>query len=898
MSNNGSNWKKWDLHVHTPASIVHDYSAGSDGKIWETYISELENLPDQIKVLGINDYWFIDGYEEVLKYKSQGRLKNIDLILPVIELRLRDFVGSSQLNKINYHLIFSNSLSPEQIQIQFLNRIDIVTNLEGIRKNYGGLSKTNLIQLGADVRRTTPATMKTQLPTSDLELGFNNFTVELSKINDLLKTEFFDGKYLRAIGKSEWDAFRWEASASDKKSIINDCQFIFTASPTIDKAQQAKVNLKLQGVNSNVIHSSDAHEFRANETTTSKILGHCFTWIKADSTFEGLKQVIYEPDSRIYIGETPPAGGIHKLQKVSLNFNENTKWENSNFCFNGEHEFYFSPYFTSIIGGRGSGKSTLLNLIAQKHGEQINGLKQIKFSGAQSFENAVTFEPASIANIEYLAQNTIEEFAKDSKKFTVAIFERINKISNGILSNFETELSKQLTNIDQLIKLHQEKCLLHQKISELKKQLNAYQSIIEAFNDPNYNNMKAELSLINNNLLVLKTSQQKYESLLVSLKHVTSMFKPIEEPSNGFDNKYNQLISDTTNLILAFENQSFKAETDQILELENNKTKILENIASFLKAKNLNDDNIQDVSSANETIDAIKAELQKKTIELLALQKTLNAFTFQDLKQLKEQYINAVNTELSKINAKFRSIQESNPNDVKLIKVRYRENMDLKNQILERLNKHIGLENKISSVRTTFIDYMFRISYGEILNCSSSKQYVEKIAKTCNTTTKAFEILNETFGNVLNFKILKLIIQQCELDFQTNKILEVLYDEKSLETSSFGQRCTAAIVVLLSLGNNPIIIDEPEAHLDSSLIANYLVELIKEQKQHRQIIFATHNANFVVNADAELVIKLDNVDGQSSHTSFTIENLDQRESLLKLEGGIAAFKKREQKYNI
>ena len=103
---------------------------------------------------------------------------------------------------------------------------------------------------------------------------------------------------------------------------------------------------------------------------------------------------------------------------------------------------------------------------------------------------------------------------------------------------------------------------------------------------------------------------------------------------------------------------------------------------------------------------------------------------------------------------------------------------------------------------------------------------------------------------------------------------------------------------MLSLGNHPIIIDEPEAHLDSSLIANYLVELIKQQKQQRQIIFATHNANFVLNADAELIIKLENTDGLTNSVSFAIEDLNHREDLLKLEGGREAFKKREQKYNI
>lgn len=60
----GSEWRKWDLHVHTPASIVQHYGENTE-EIWEKYINDLENLPEEIKVLGINDYLFLDGYKKV-----------------------------------------------------------------------------------------------------------------------------------------------------------------------------------------------------------------------------------------------------------------------------------------------------------------------------------------------------------------------------------------------------------------------------------------------------------------------------------------------------------------------------------------------------------------------------------------------------------------------------------------------------------------------------------------------------------------------------------------------------------------------------------------------------------------------------------------------------------------
>src|SRR5689334_24803425 len=101
MSNSnpvGSTWKKWDLHVHTPCSIIQNYG-GDTNSAWDAFISDLEKLPEEFKVIGINDYIFVDGYEKVLKAKLNGRIKNIDLVLPVVELRLDKFAGVVKKDK-------------------------------------------------------------------------------------------------------------------------------------------------------------------------------------------------------------------------------------------------------------------------------------------------------------------------------------------------------------------------------------------------------------------------------------------------------------------------------------------------------------------------------------------------------------------------------------------------------------------------------------------------------------------------------------------------------------------------------------------------------------------------------------------------------------------------------
>ena len=122
--NRGSEWRIWDLHVHTPLSIENNYGCANDEEGWNKYITALEQLPSDIKVLGINDYLFIDGYKKVKEYKDSGRLSNIELLLPVVEFRLAKFCGHKQFKRVNFHVIFSNEVSADIIQHQFLNALN------------------------------------------------------------------------------------------------------------------------------------------------------------------------------------------------------------------------------------------------------------------------------------------------------------------------------------------------------------------------------------------------------------------------------------------------------------------------------------------------------------------------------------------------------------------------------------------------------------------------------------------------------------------------------------------------------------------------------------------------------------------------------------------------------
>lgn len=120
-------------------------------------------------------------------------------------------------------------------------------------------------------------------------------------------------------------------------------------------------------------------------------------------------------------------------------------------------------------------------------------------------------------------------------------------------------------------------------------------------------------------------------------------------------------------------------------------------------------------------------------------------------------------------------------------------------------------------------------------------------------------------------------------------------------SASAGQQATALLRILLAQPGPPLIVDQPEDDLDNEVVQN-IVEEIWTAKHHRQLIFASHNANLVVNGDAELVVHCDyRVRGEQSLGEVAgqgaIDLPAIREAITRvMEGGERAFKLRKEKY--
>jgi DNA repair exonuclease SbcCD ATPase subunit len=115
-----------------------------------------------------------------------------------------------------------------------------------------------------------------------------------------------------------------------------------------------------------------------------------------------------------------------------------------------------------------------------------------------------------------------------------------------------------------------------------------------------------------------------------------------------------------------------------------------------------------------------------------------------------------------------------------------------------------------------------------------------------------------------------------------------------LEKGSAGQKAAAILAFLLSHGNEPLIIDQPEDDLDNALIYELIVKQIHANKERRQLVIVTHNPNIVVNGDAELVHVLKFANGQVLlDMQGGLEEMKIRTAVCDImEGGKEAFEKR------
>lgn len=953
----GAEWRKWDLHVHTPYSLVNHFKGATIEQQWEQFITDLESLPEEFKVIGINDYLFIDGYNKVLEYRKNGRLQNLNTILPVVEFRLKKFAGHKDFRRVNFHVIFSDELSPDIIQSQFLNglfgKYQLSPGLSSNIKWSGIITLDSLSDLGKAIKNSVSAE---QLPKygTDIEEGFNNLNFDENDILTLLSgSTYLKDRYLTAIGKTEWESLSWnDQSIAEKKDIINKVDFVFISSETADACENAKNKLKEQLVNHLLLDCSDAH-YNASVSEQKDRIGKCFTWIKGDPTFHGLKQIKYESATRILIQDEKPE------EKTAYNVIDKVKFigEDNLAYFDGK-TIDLNPDLNVIIGGKSSGKSLLLYHIAkavdpaqvtEKMGV-VNEKEYELFGKIPSFDFAVKWKDGTInklsddedtknRQITYIPQMYINHLAEqkgekklaeliesvlyqnvDFKRFCHQQYQTIQDI-NLEISNDINEVFVIRENALNAAKEYREigdKKAIQENINRIKKEIKALNE--KAGFAPEEITLFAKLQRQKERALTTKTKTESYneriEEYVQELSNIrVEMFKRIEAaPLQWYeitDSIAQQFISeniaadiqevDTIFEKLTQKYTKFKTEFDKAIATKIDRIKQIDKDLAPFTAKITNQQLLQ-------RLEKYLADDESKIRKLEEQEKHLNQIR-ESGSQLKKKVLENV----GKLFENYQQILEQ-----------------IQKPELTRIGKGLNLVASLEINQVAFQNGFcglldgrsnFNTLFGDCFDTTNN--YVYDSETHLENLKSIFDKVWASEKNNIKFRSeygpQEAIIQLFKDNYKFK--YNIQYNDDDILKMSPGKRGLVLLQIILHLSNakHPILIDQPEDNLDNRTIFNDLNDFIKEKKTQRQIILVTHNANLVVSTDAEEVI-VANQNGQDlgkvnekfqfEYITGSLENtfkdhmgkgvLQQmgiREHVCDiLEGGEEAFVYRERKY--
>jgi energy-coupling factor transporter ATP-binding protein EcfA2 len=953
----GSEWRRWDLHIHTPASVLNN-GFGSD---WDTYVQRLFKTAIQknIAAIGITDYLTVEGYKRIRenyladeqKLKSLfspdeiEKIKSI-LVIPNIEFRSNIFVGP---NSVNFHVLFSDTVPLRDIEERFLHEIDFVYQGEiqapdKTRK----LKETNLIELGERLKREQ-ATF-TQAP---LYVGMLNAVVDDKQVTKILsdKSSIFGGKYLFLVMADEdLSAISWNSRDHlTRKALIQKSDVLFSSnaktrqwalgkSPYVEgEAKFIEEFMSLKPC----IHGSDAHEFffighpcgkRGDTThncatdTASCELRSC--WIKADPTFEGLKQTLYEPEDRISIQPQDPTP-LKSLQTIS-EFHIEAATLDAELKIK-EAKIALNPGMVAVTGGKGGGKTAFVDLIANIYEERANCddknsfVRRISESGSPDLNTTIQLQDQETfkkevqqkiflegASIVYVAQGELEKHVEDpahlESYINTLIFE-----SNGVrdstllfdyenISNEVSYVSSRLNTLNRIVfdlengTAAQIEEGLRREEKKLNIELQDTQRRIEELTKGLRPEDVKEAETKQKQLTELRDRKTELNDLGLTIR---DMLKFIDEDRASF----NLLVERVNTLAakLAF-------------------TEVFKTV------------DYEDVARLRSFIDVVREELRKTIGEIEKFQKGLEEKE-RGVKEHAKQLDRGKELEkaIKELQARLEAMAKNKAHLAEERQKRADLFETLLNKRIEQRTKYLGIISAFSANKTDILKDLeftaelvfdqdrFLKTMAELIDLRKIDVYGPE-SDIAFFTEAMLELVNEPTAprvkNVANqgSKLLSTMIQNQKRAETINRqtvynavfsdylsvVPSVKYKKVKLSKLSLGQKATVLLKIYLAQGETPIVIDSHDDHLDNEFIMDELVKALRQAKQHRQVIIVSNNGNVVVNSDAEQVVVAKRDDqGEISYVSGALEDQALRVKLLAvLEGGEEAFSKRQRKYRL
>lgn len=987
MTSRGSEWRRWEPHIHAPGTVMNNQFTGPNA--WDDYLTALESVSPALQAIAVTDYYVTETYERVCAERADGRLPDTKLVFPNVELRLD---VAAKKGFVNIHLLVCPD-APDHLD--HLKRFLARLTFRAFDDRFD-CTRDELIRLG---KKADPKILEDHIA---LQTGATQFKVNFSELRDVYQEiAWAKENILIAVAGGSGDGTSGVRAAADKtirEEIEKFAHIVFASSPSQrdfwlgdGKVSKNDIISRFSSLKP-CLHGSDAH--KADDVGEAH--DDRFSWIKGDCTFDALRQACIDPAGRAYVGPKPPASAMPSQVVDSIQV-KGADWL-------ATETIKLNPGLVTIIGARGSGKTALADMIAAGCDALPDSLwsdddsisssflararpligdagVELSWGGGEMAARALDGSESDFGTAHprarYLSQRFVEDLCSSThgpSDGLIAEIERVifdahddeskegainfQELRDRKVERFRQTRHRETESLAQISERIGEEHEKERLVPGLVRQLEEKAKLIGGY--------RADLAK-----LIIKDSEaeiKRHEELTAAMQEKQTTIEQFrnqkrsfetlqDEVSNMRQSRAPELLRETQSRI---QNSGFSGEQweDFLLDYKGPVDERLPNymawadrqIAEIRGAKVVPP---EDKSSLLEPdADLTKATLSILEYEIARLEGLLKADTlirgqFSALsKRIREE-----EREKEKLTKRLTDAQGASGRRKELHKERAQayENVigallaeeralaELYGPLQHRLERASGTLSKLrfsvyrvadadqwaAYAETNLLDRRTgklkgRGTLTEIANSDLKPVWEAGSAEDAKGAMDAF--IADYHEAILAYAPVSRQNEEAFRSwlgrfahwlFGTDHLAVrygISYDGVDLARLSPGTRGIVLLLLYLALDDaddRPLIIDQPEENLDPKSVHDELVSLFLAAKSRRQVIMVTHNANLVINTDADQIILAES--GEQSDTglpimSYTAGGLEDdamRKSVCDiLEGGADAFRERARRLRV
>ncbi|TFD05135.1 hypothetical protein E3T25_04300 [Cryobacterium sandaracinum] len=859
----GSQWRKWDLHVHVPGTKLNDaYEKNLGLPDFDRFADNLEN--SDVSVIGITDYFSADQSLAFIQHFKERFPDSEKLLLVNVELRLNETVNRD-VQMVDFHVIFRDSIAGAKIS-EFLSRLTTqLTDRQGRQKPCSELA-------GNDFNTAT-------VTRAHIKQAFRDTFGEKAEVSD----------YLIFVAPANNNGFRAQSGQQRKANIADeidkDIHAVFGKGPENSSHFLLRDRYEDTSQPSQpkpVFGGCDAHSFADLEawlgnTLRDKSTRQVATWVKADPTFAGLQQTLIEPAERVALQAAEPD------QKEPYKVISKVRFSGTD---EFPHEVSFNRNLNAIIGSRSSGKSALLAYMAHavdpaetlRLQVEAHGLRDAKEAGpaagltwAEVAGVACKVEWASgedtIGKVIYIPQNALYKLSEQPEEITKKIAPALFRIYPLVKTAFDNSAIRVAAANSDIRSAVGEWFGLADRIDEREQEVKDLgdKAAIATERD----RLQGEIDRIKTAARLSDDEVRKYQAVAEQLDGMETRVKEVAveldqlgsyvAPAEGLN--VASILPQAVQATVTLRPSSAEVPESVAVNLDELKANVLRDLvssveATLVKAVNDLDDEEESLRAEIETIRSTNADLIEKheanaelsgVVEDHKKQVTILANIAKGEKARDQLIIEQV-AAAAKASKGVADRAEALSALVEIFSDEERLLTDLT----------FGIETDITTntVEHASIGFNQRSTNAYIKSKGDSVAYESAHAdpaKFLQALRSGEVALNKSYEPSAVAADVLTVSSEVRFSAELDSDRIGGFRRSSMTP---GKQALFALTLILNESQEPwpLLIDQPEDDLDSRSIYDTIVPYLVDGKKERQIIMVSHNANLVIGADSEQII--------------------------------------------